>query len=436
MVTTVKNAKLKPGYKLTEMGVIPEDWDIFEIGNIIDYTKGFAFKSDDYQSDGVRIIRVSDTTFDSIKDANQIYINSDKAYLYHKWALKEYDLIISTVGSKPPIYDSMVGKVIIIGKQYKGALLNQNAVLFRSKQGKIHKQILLLNHFRMKRYLEYIESIFRGNANQASITLNDLFHFQLALPRKDVEQQAIATALSDIDALITSLDQLIAKKRDIKQATMQQLLTGKTRLSGFSGKWEMKRLGEIGKPYGGLSGKSKEDFANGQYPYIPFLNIMNNPVIDINCFDYVNINSGESQSKAMKGDLFFNGSSETPEEVGMCSVLSEDVPDLYLNSFCFGFRLNNELGTNGLYLAYYFRSGVGRQLFYSLAQGATRYNLSKRNFLKMEIPYPELDEQTAIATVLSDMDAEIVTLEQKREKTRALKQGMMQELLTGKIRLV
>ena len=268
MVTTVKNAKLKPGYKLTEMGVIPEDWDIFEIGNIIDYTKGFAFKSDDYQSDGVRIIRVSDTTFDSIKDANQIYINSDKAYLYHKWALKEYDLIISTVGSKPPIYDSMVGKVIIIGKQYKGALLNQNAVLFRSKQGKIHKQILLLNHFRMKRYLEYIESIFRGNANQASITLNDLFHFQLALPRKDVEQQAIATALSDIDALITSLDQLIAKKRDIKQATMQQLLTGKTRLSGFSGKWEMKRLGEIGKPYGGLSGKSKEDFANGQYPYI------------------------------------------------------------------------------------------------------------------------------------------------------------------------
>jgi len=242
--------------------------------------------------------------------------------------------------------------------------------------------------------------------------------------------------LSDVDALITSLDRLIAKKRDIKQATMQQLLTGKTRLPGFSGEWGVKKLGEVGKPYGGLSGKSKEDFANGQYPYIPFLNIMNNPIIDINYFDYVNIDPGESQNKVIKGDLFFNGSSETPEEVGMCSVLNEDIPNLYLNSFCFGFRLNKELKTNGLYLSYYFRSSVGRQLFYSLAQGATRYNLSKSNFLKMEIPYPEPDEQTSIATILTDMDAEIVSLEQKHDKTRALKQGMMQELLTGKTRLI
>jgi type I restriction enzyme S subunit len=137
-----------------------------------------------------------------------------------------------------------------------------------------------------------------------------------------------------------------------------------------------------------------------------------------------------------KGDLFFNGSSETPDELGMCSILLHDIEKVYLNSFCFGFRLNSEAGVQAYYLAYFFRSGEGRKLLYSLAQGATRYNLSKSNFLKLEIPLPEQQEQTAIATVLSDMDAEIYALEARRDKTRQIKQGMMQELLAGRTRLV
>ena len=145
MVIPAQDTKLKLGYRQTEIGVIPEDWDIIELRNVIDYIKGFAFKSDDYRSDGVRVIRVSDTTFDSIKNVNPIHIDPNKAYLYNKWILREHDLIVSTVGSKPPMYDSMVGKVIIIEKQYDGALLNQNAVLFRSKERKPHKQKLLLN---------------------------------------------------------------------------------------------------------------------------------------------------------------------------------------------------------------------------------------------------------------------------------------------------
>jgi type I restriction enzyme S subunit len=107
-----------------------------------------------------------------------------------------------------------------------------------------------------------------------------------------------------------------------------------------------------------------------------------------------------------------------------------------LNSFCFGFRLNKDLKTDGLWLSYFFRSSIGRELIYSLAQGATRYNLSKTNFLKLEIPYPKTEEQTAIATVLSDMDAELEKLENKLSKYRQIKTGMMQQLLTGKIRLV
>jgi type I restriction enzyme S subunit len=112
---------------------------------------------------------------------------------------------------------------------------------------------------------------------------------------------------------------------------------------------------------------------------------MKNTIIDVGYVEFVNVGSDESQNKALKGDLFFNGSSETPEELGMCSVLQEDVPNLYVNSFCFGFRLKKEIKTSGVYLSYFFRSNYGRQLFYALAQGATRYNLSKSNFIKGSI---------------------------------------------------
>ena len=120
----------------------------------------------------------------------------------------------------------------------------------------------------------------------------------------------------------------------------------------------------------------------------------------------------------------------------MCACLTEDVQNVYLNSFCFGFRLREGANANGLYLAYFFRSGEGRELLKSLAQGATRYNLSKTSLLKVAFPLPLMSEQTAIAAILSDMDEEIAGLEAKLTKTRQVKQGMMQELLTGRIRLV
>ncbi|ENA1815566.1 restriction endonuclease subunit S [Flavobacterium psychrophilum] len=421
--------ELRPGYKKTDVGVIPQDWEIATFGDIVDYTKGFPFKSKDYQKDGIRIIRVSDTTFDDIKKNNGIYVDERISFEFKKWELLENDLIFTTVGSKPPMYDSMVGKVIMVSKEFEGSFLNQNAVLIRSKKKTKEKQVLLLSHFRMRRYLQHIELIYRGNANQASITLKELFGFQIPLPSTETEQNAIATALSDTDNLIKGLEKLISKKRNIKQGAMQKLLKPKDG-------WELKKLGSIGKSYGGLSGKSKLDFADGKFPYIPFMNIMSNPIIKTNYVDYVNIEVNEYQNKALKGDLFFNGSSETPEEVGMCSILLEDIPNLYLNSFCFGFRLNKDSKENGLYLSYFFRSSEGRKLFYSMAQGATRYNLSKGNFNKLEISLPKPEDQIVIANILTDMNNEITALETKLEKYKKVKLGMSQNLLTGKIRLI
>ena len=250
------------------------------------------------------------------------------------------------------------------------------------------------------------------------------------------EQRAIAAALSDVDALLDGLERLIAKKRDLKQAAMQQLLTGKTRLPGFSGEWEVKRLGDFGSTFGGLTGKTKTDFGDGAARYITFMNVMTNVVIDCDVFDCVNVSPDEMQNRANKGDLFFNGSSETPEEVAMCAVLLEDVQDVYLNSFCFGFRFREGAEADGVFFAYYLRSKEGRELMKSLAQGSTRYNLSKVALLSSPLRLPSLPEQTAIAAILSDMDAELSALAARRDKTRALKQAMMQELLTGRTRLL
>lgn len=264
---------------------------------------------------------------------------------------------------------------------------------------------------------------------------NVMAEIQIAIPSNLEEQLRIAKALSTIDAYIKSLDDFIVKKRQIKEGLMQQLLTGKTAIPGYSGDWQNKRVGDIGYTYSGLTGKSKNDFGHGEAQYITFLNVLNNPVLKTDIFERVDVRSGEHQNAAKKGDLFFNTSSETPEEVGICALLNDDINNLYLNSFCFGFRLTDP-DVDGLYLSYFWRSKQGREIMSALAQGATRYNLSKEYFNKAIITLPPIELQRYIANTITAADKEIAGLLQKRDKYLLVKQGMMQELLTGKTRLL
>lgn len=397
---------LKSGYKKTELGVFPDNWEVEHIKRIALITTG-SKNTQDKNEDGEYPFFVRSATVERIKsfsfDGEAVLTAGDG------------------VGTGK-VFHYINGKFDFHQRVYKISD-------FVSKVNGYFFYLYFSNNF----YDRIMAMTAKSSVD--SVRMEMIANMIVPIPPL-VEQTAIATALSDVDSLITALDKLIAKKRNIKQGAMQELLTGKKRLPGFTGEWDTKCLWEIGKVYGGLSGKSKSDFEKGNCPYIPFMNIMSNPIIDISNMDYVNIQPGEAQNVVMKGDLLFNGSSETPEEVGMCSVILDDIPNLYLNSFCFGFSLFKEIQTNGLYLSYFFRSSEGRKLFYTLAQGATRYNLSKRSFLRMEIPFPSLEEQTAIAQILSDMEAEIEALERKRDKYKAIKQGMMQELLTGRIRLV
>ena len=170
--------------------------------------------------------------------------------------------------------------------------------------------------------------------------------------------------------------------------------------------WDVKKLGDFGETFSGLSGKNKEDFGKG-YPYIPYKNIFQNSKIDINFMDYVDIKENENQNKVQYGDIFFTTSSETADEVGMSSVLLDQIDIMYLNSFCFGFRLKNNNILDPLFSSYLLRGEKIRKELNVLAQGSTRFNLSKSQLIKLIIPIPPLSEQQKIADILSTWDKAI-----------------------------
>jgi type I restriction enzyme, S subunit len=415
------SATIPVGYKQTEVGVIPEDWEIKKIGELFDIfsSSGINNPSDE----NYFLMEMGSVTEQGRLKINKLTKNSASPLLI-------YDLIMPTrdIGE-----GRIIGRVAMIDANNRYVIGN-NLYCLRGKSHSIVPRFFhyLINSEPINRLLK------RKMTKSVQLALNKIIVFEqkIMCPSSDTEQQIIANALFDSDIQIQALESLISKKRDIKQGIMQELLSGKTRLPGFSGHWKSEKLKNIGMTFGGLTGKSKDDFGSGSARYITFMNIMTNVVIDCNTLESVSVTKGETQNEVSLGDLFFNGSSESPEEVGMCSYLDEELHDVYLNSFCFGFRPNRNSKNDGRYLAYFFRNQEGRKLMKSLAQGSTRYNISKTALLSVDFLIPELSEQQAIAEVLSDMDAEIAALKQRLEKTKAIKQGMMQQLLTGRIRLV
>jgi type I restriction enzyme, S subunit len=414
--------RVKAGYKQTEAGVIPEDWEVQPFSEVATLERGkfTARPRNDpkYFGGMYPFIQTGDVA------------NSSGAITSFCQTLNEAGLGVSKLFRRDTLFFTIAANIGDLGFTTFDSACPDSLVAI-TPNSKLDKRWL---YHELKSRKRAFEGLATQNA-QLNINLEKLRPYPLPIPPLP-EQRDIATALSDVDALLAKLDQLIAKKRDLKQAAMQQLLTGKTRLPGFSGGWEYVPMRSLGQTYGGLAGKTKTDFGHGAFRYIPFMNVMLNTVINTNWFEHVSIGSNETQNLARRGDLFFNGSSETPEEVGYCAVLLDEVTDVCLNSFCFGFRFNAGTHADGLFFAYWFRGTDGRTAMSVLAQGATRYNISKAAFLQLAVPLPHKEEQTAIARVLSDIDADITALEARRDKTRALKQGMMQVLLTGQIRLI
>ncbi len=245
------------------------------------------------------------------------------------------------------------------------------------------------------------------------------------------EQCAIAKVLSDVDRLINALDALIAKKRAIKQATMQQLLTGKTRLPGFSDAWETKRLGEIAAFFKGSSLFTKTDMSlDGKRRCIHYGELFTTYG---ECISEVlhGTDREESFFLSVSNDVLMPASDVTPNGLATASCISES--DIILGGDILVIRVPTEI-LNGVFLAYAIK--INRNQVMQLVTGTTVYHLYGRDMANFKFDMPSVQEQNEVVRVLSDMDAEIAALEHRRDKTIAIKQGMMQHLLTGKVRLV
>ena len=416
---------VKPGYKKTEIGVIPEDWEIVCWEDVLSgFTSGATpYRGNpEYYNGTIRWVSSGELKYNTIFDTLE-HISEE--------ARTKTNLTVHPAGT----FLMAITGLEAAGTRGSCALLGAEATTNQSCMaiyGTDKLDIKYLYHYYVSNG-DRLAFQFCQGTKQQSYTAAIVKKLPILIPPFS-EQQHISEALSDMDELIASLEKMISKKKAIKQGVMQELVTGKRRLSGFSGEWTNCKVGEIGDFYSGITGKSKADFGQGRAKYITFLNVLTNVQIDLQLLERVNINPGEKQNAVLRGDLFFNTSSETPEEVGMCAVLLEDSPNTFLNSFCFGYRLTN-YDNDPLFLSYYFNGIVGRKLIASLAQGATRYNLSKSSFSALSISLPSKNEQVAIAETLSSMDREITTLVGKLNKTIQIKQGMMQQLLTGNVRI-
>ena len=196
------------------------------------------------------------------------------------------------------------------------------------------------------------------------------------------------------------------------------------RVRGFSDEWARRKLGDMGSTFTGLSGKTKEDFGHGDAKFITYMNVFSNPIADLQMTETVEIDSKQNCVKA--GDVFFTTSSETPEEVGMSCVMPENADNTYLNSFCFGYRPIEKFDLN--YLAYVLRSDSFRKEMMFLAQGISRYNISKNKVMEVEIPVPSLEEQSKVGRCFSNLESLISQHQHKYESLVAVKKAMLEKM--------
>ena len=274
------------------------------------------------------------------------------------------------------------------------------------------------------------------------LTIPNFKKIEIPIPPLD-EQKCIASALSKIDAYLENTIKLIEEKERFKRGIAKKLLTCKegenipeARFKGFEDEWKEYNLSKIGVSYNGLRNKKANSFVeNCNAKYITYKSVYDKNKIDINRLGNVFIGKNENQNLVKYGDIFFTISSETPDEVAISSVLLDEVENTYLNSFCFGFRFDFNILLPE-FARYYFRSDYIRKSTYRLAQGITRYNISKKKFLDIIIYLPSLEEQEKICEYLSLLDKEIDNLKKQKELIKEMKRGAMQKLLSGEVRLL
>ncbi|OHX36081.1 hypothetical protein BJL95_09805 [Methylomonas sp. LWB] len=402
-------ALIKPGYKMTEVGVIPEDWKVSTVGDEFEVKLGKMLDAE--RNTGVPKPYLGNRAiqWDRIDISELPIVPMSRADI-EKYRLYKGDLLVCEGGE--------VGRAAI-----------WEAPISECYYQKALHRLRPLNGFNSKVMVAYLRQWSDRGMLKNYVTQTSIAHLprekfmEIPMPVPPVaEQHAIAAALSDVDALLDGLERLIAKKRDLKQAAMEQLLTGQTRLPGYSGEWEVTRLGEICEiEMGRTPPRLNASMWGNGYPWLSIADLKDKVVS--NSKEQITQLAAESMSIIPKGTLLMS----FKLSIGRLCFAG---CDLFTNEAICSF---NKLQANADFLYYV----LGRTDFSLYGKQAVKgYTLNKESLKLVELALPNEEEQTAIATILSDMDAELAVLEARRDKTRALKQGMMQELLTGRTRLL
>lgn len=412
--------EVKPGLQQTEHGVIPKDWSVIKLGEVGEVIRGASPRPKNdarFYGGSIPRLMVEDVT----RDGKIVIPEVD--FLTEEGAKRSRPC---KQGTLTIVCSGTVGVPSFLGVD---ACIHDGFLALKCIVESVCDDYLYHQLCRLQQSFD--RSATHGGVF-TNLTTSSVREFTVPLPPTRAEQEAIADALSDADAQIESLEQLIAKKRQIKQGAMQGLLTGKRRLQGFRGEWKVRRLEELGEFRKG-SGITREHAQSGRLPCVRYGEIYTTHHDYIKSFrSWISPDVAQTATPLKKGDLLFAGSGETRAEIGKCVAFVEDCEayaggDIVIlrpravDSLFLGFALNTP--------------SINRQKA-SRGQGDAVVHISASALAKIRLPLPEQAEQTAIATILYEMDAEITALEDKLAKARRIKQGMMQELLTGRIRLI
>jgi type I restriction enzyme S subunit len=413
----------RPAYKQTEVGSIPEDWQVCALGAMTDPKRPISYgivQTGPSIQNGVRCLRVVDIENGHINKTDLITTTQSISNAYKRTILQAGDLVMPLRGK--------VGDVALIDDELAESNLTRGVALIAILRD--HSALYCKHFIASPATRARLLQSMNGSALQ-EIPIAPLRAFEIAFPSTLAEQQAIAEALSDADALIESLEQLLAKKRHIKQGAMQELLTGQKRLPGFMGQWEVKWLGDLADiRSGGTPSTSRPEFWDGDVLWCTPTDITG-----LNGYKYLGDTSRKITALGLKAS---SAEIIPPRSVVMTSraTIGECAINCAPLSTNQGFKNFIPFAEVDVEFLYYLLT-TQKQGFISLCGGSTFLEIGKTQLAAYEVFIPPTkSEQTAIATLLADMDAELAALEAKLAKARDLKQGMMQELLTGRIRLV
>jgi type I restriction enzyme S subunit len=418
---------VKRGYKQTEVGVIPEDWEIKSISDLNfdisdgNYSSKYP-KASDFRIIGIPFIRANNIRNMKVVDDELRYISEEQHSELLKGHLKKNDILITTRGE--------IGQIALVPDRHIGS--NINAQLVRINVDKLkydHRYIAFILAFDSTQ--KQFDNLQTGSALK-QLPVGKFTSLKLPLPPTKAEQQAIAEALSDVDGLISALDALIAKKRAIKQGAMQELLTGQRRLPGFAGEWAVRKLGEclLTTPEYGINAPAVP-YSDTLPIYLRITDITDDGTFSPEKITSVeNVNSGRylldindvvfARTGASTGKTYLHNRKDGIMAFAGFLIRVKTDPSKLLAS----------------YLAYYSKTEAYRNWVTVMSMRSGQPGINGNEYSQLPILLPSIPEQTAIAQILADMDDAIAALVQKRAKTVALKQGMMQALLTGQVRLV